>query len=247
MLQVFLTTMQSKIKPFQMFRKRLVLSAIAFVTAITLILLNSFSILDASANQPQLFNTFVEQCENREILSLSIKTTIESMLQAIDPPTSNCTEANDRLSQLRQIVLSAEQDMDLSPLRFFHNITFLVLFNDQMNDFSSLQSLTHLAELSIFSYQIMNLRPLEALSNLRSLSIISRQITNLDPLRSLTNLAFLNLKGNQITDISPLRSLTNLRYLFLFDNHINDLSSLRSLTNLTELSLSNNQIADLSP
>jgi len=127
------------------------------------------------------------------------------------------------------------------------HMTGLNLWMSGRADISFLRDFPRVKYLLLSGNQIIDLSPLRPLTQLTFLYLSKNQITDLSPLQPLTQLTVLNLYSNQIADLSPLQKLTQLTELYLEGNQIADLSSLQPLIHLTVLGLSDNQITDLTP
>lgn len=132
--------------------------------------------------------------------------------------------------------------VDVSPIASLTNLKVLLLGANQIHDISPLSSLKNLKELDLYLNQISDIKPLSSLLKLKKLALNSNPGFALSPLSNLTNLIFLQLTGVRIKDVSPLISLTNLKILKLGWNEITDVSQLSTLTNLTLLDLRANPL-----
>ena len=156
---------------------------------------------------------------------------------------------------LRALLLSTTETMDLTGLEHAPNLTALELKGDWLDvdgksvrikaisDLSPLSDLTQLTELDLRNNAIVDISPLSGLTQLTALSLDDNNISDVSPLTSLTQLQALSLNNNNISDVSPLISLTQLKELYLSNNNISDVSPLTSLTQLKELYLDGNPLS----
>ena len=147
-------------------------SAIAFLS---LLLAIFFSPVNAVPRQ-QEFTSFADWCANKANLHPETRLTVDVLLQ--EAGTTDCNQANQKLSAL----------------------TNLSLFNNQISDIKPLSNLTNLTNLSLSFNQISDIKPLSNLTNLTSLYLLSNQISDIKTLSNLTNLTNLNLFSNPIVD-----------------------------------------------
>ena len=146
-----------------------------------------------------------------------------------------------------QYLYLSHNNLDLSVLTDFINLSYLSLRCNQLSNITPLKNLTNLNTLDISHNQIIDISALKDLTNLNSLNISHNNILiDITPLKNLTNLNTLDISHNQLRNISPLKDLINLNTLYLTGNQIREISSLKDLTNLNILDLSSNQIIDIS-
>lgn len=195
-------------------------------------------------NQTRIFSCFADWCRNKDDLSPQARHTVEQLLREAD--TSDCEEAERRLSSRTTLDLSWRQISDISPLASLPGLSGLALYDNDISDIRPLAHLTQLTQLVLSDNQISDISPLARLTGLRELNLCNNQISDIKPLLALTQLNKLLLSTNQISDISPLSSLTQLTQLILSANQISDISPLSSLTQLKELDIIGNQISDIS-
>jgi internalin A len=141
---------------------------------------------------------------------------------------------------------------DLSPLRFFVNLTKLHLdyalgYDNGNPDVSALASLTHLKELGFPGCSVADISFLSGMKDLEWLDFQLNSVEDISPMAGLKKLKLLSMCSNPVTDISPLSSLTSLEELFLFGVNPSDFSPLSSLGNLVFLDLTCTGISDLTP
>ncbi len=89
--------------------------------------------------------TFADWCRKKNSLSPETKHTVEELLKKAG--TTECDEANQKLSSLTELDLSDNQISDIKPLQSLTNLTSLWLIFNQINDIKPLQSLTNLTEI----------------------------------------------------------------------------------------------------
>jgi internalin A len=171
-----------------------------FITGISALVLAGFARIATACGEGMLiatvqestkaedYRTFAEWCTNRAQLPLETRNTVDSLLALAE--TSDCHQANEKLTHITELAYPQNSIRDLRPL----------------------QALPQLISLSIERNQISDLSPLQTLTNLTHLNISETSIEDLSPLESLTNLTELNLKGTLVTDISPLKPLKNLTF-----------------------------------
>ena len=210
---------------------------------------------DQNAQNYRNYRTFTDWCLNRDRLSAGAQETVRILLAQAE--TSNCYQANTKLANVSQIVLTRNHlAIDLSPLQALPKLTDLSIKMSPIADLSPLQTMTQLTRLRLEEVPVRDIRPLQTLSNLTELKLTGTLVTDLNALQSLRNLTALEVGGSrlrcptyhnvmQVTDVSPLSSLTHLTYLNLSRNKIQNLAPLSSLTHLTYLDLEHNRIRDL--
>ena len=164
------------------------------------------------------FQTFGEWCNSRNNLPSEIQKTIEVLLQKAG--TSNCNRADEKLSE----------------------VTELMLFRRQLSDLRPLASLTNLSELWLDTNYISDLSPLTNLINLKKLWLENNKIADVTPLSALAGLTHLSLENNLVSDVRSLSRLSNLTRLNLSTNNVSEIESLSALTSLTYLNLRGNPI-----
>jgi internalin A len=131
-----------------------------------------------------------------------------------------------------------------------HNLPLLknlVISDNQIIDLSPIASLANLQNLYCNNNNITDLSPIASLANLQNLYCINNNITDLFPISSLTNLQILYCSYNQIADLAPIAQLTSLQQLHCSYNLIANLAYIVQLTNLKQLNCDSNLIADLAP
>ena len=164
------------------------------------------------------FQTFAQWCNSRNNLPSETQKTIEVLLQKAG--TSNCSRADEKLSEA----------------------TELMLFRRQLSDLRPLSSLTNLSELWLDTNYISDLSPLAALTNLKKLWLENNKIADITPLSGLGGLTHLSLENNLVSDVRSLSRLSNLTRLNLSTNNVSEIESLSALTSLTYLNLRGNPI-----
>ena len=138
-----------------------------------------------------------------------------------------------KFTQLKRLVLSERQIIDVSPLVKLTQLEELYLedcgrhalglgngileANERLN-LNTLSNFTQLKKLDLDSNHITDVRPLIKLTGLTLLSLDFNKLTDVDPLTKLMNLELLHLGNNQLTDVTPLAKLTRLKQLFLTNN-----------------------------
>jgi internalin A len=111
--------------------------------------------------------TFADWCLNQANLSIETKRTVDVLLKEAE--TTDCNQADKRLSRITKLSLPYKQITDLRPL----------------------SGLTNLTKLHLFYNQIANLKPLSTLTNLTLLRLEGNQIADIKPLSRLTKLGVL--------------------------------------------------------
>ena len=103
------------------------------VTCSTLIILalsgNGLSVL-AAETQPAN-KTFGDWCREKASLSPEAQHTIEVLLQQAE--TTNCAEANERLSTIEELQLDENKISDLKPLQSLTKLTLLSLMDNKIS------------------------------------------------------------------------------------------------------------------
>jgi internalin A len=130
--------------------------------------------------------SFTAWCEQKESLPTETKKTIDVLLEKAE--TTDCQEADFKLS----------------------NLTILDLSNSEISDLQPLTGLKNLEGIMLNENKIIDLKPLEELGNLQLLDLSNNQISDLKPLTTLSHLELLLLNSNKISDIQPLAKITNL-------------------------------------
>ncbi len=141
---------------------------------------------------------------------------------------------------------------DISPLRFFVNLTklhldYALIYDNGNPDVSALASLTRLKELGFPGCSVADISFLSGMKDLEWLDFQLNSVEDISPMAGLKKLKLLSMCSNPVTDISPLSSLTSLEELFLFGVHASDFGPLSSLGNLVFLDLCGTGITDLTP
>jgi internalin A len=155
---------------------------------------------------------------------------------------------------------------DISALRYFVNLTGIMLDNHAIHDISPLAELPNLRGVWLLGNSVENLEPLSMLTGLVQLSVdcgyrempFLKNLTNLEELRidkcrvlppelaQLRKLKTFCSLGGELTDISLLARLPGLTVVDISWNQVKDLTPLKNLP-LTELYLQGNHIEDYSP
>ncbi|MEG3931390.1 leucine-rich repeat protein [Microcoleus sp. B13-B4] len=162
--------------------------------------------------------TFADWCRQRASLIPEAKRTVDVLLQKAG--TTECDEANQKLSLLTELSLRSHEISDIKPLESLTNLTVLNLRGNKISDIKPLESLTNVTVLNLRGNKISDLKPLQSLTKLTELDLSFTQISDIKPLASLTKLIDLDLGDNKISDIKPLKSLTKLTHLVLSGNEI---------------------------
>ena len=111
------------------------------------------------------------------------------------------------LMHLRELRLTSNQIVDVSPLAALSHLTGLRelrLTDNQITDVSNLAELTSMIKLWLDHNRLTDISPLAGLANLRELRLAGNQIDDVTPLSDLMNLTRVNLQHNSISDLSPL-------------------------------------------
>jgi internalin A len=144
--------------------------------------------------QAQEYNRFSQWCENKNMLSLEARHTIEVMLW--HSRTTVCQKAETILLSRINLQLGNSAIVDLRPLSSMQNLRTLDLGNNQITD----------------------VRAIANLKNLTFLNLSHNRVVDVAPLANLSELAVLSLQGNQVKDVSSLRGLGKLENLKLGEN-----------------------------
>ena len=157
------------------------------------------------------------------------------------------------------------ENVELSPLKYFKNITKLSLSVKKVKDVSSLKYLTKLEELSLSNNLVKDLTPLKNLHYLTKFDIYTAELSDLSPLWNIKFLkSFKYYSSHNFTlDIVQIKNLINLESLELngllkINNFINlkefipadritheDLTNLTLLKNLRILDLEDTKIINI--
>ena len=175
------------------------LQNLSAVTCSAIVLALCGSGLSAKAAEVRSENsrqTFADWCRQKDSLSPEAKHTVDVLLK--EAKTTECDEANQKLSSLTKLSLERNEISDIKPLESLTNLTRLDLWNNKISDIKPLASLTNLTVLNLSDNQISDIKPLAFLTNLTNLYLENNQIGDIKPLASLTNLTNLNLSGNPI-------------------------------------------------
>jgi|GEM_PF-1892124 len=149
-----------------------------------------------AADKTKNFRSFFDWCSHKDNLSQAQRYTVEVLLQKVG--TSDCSQANEILSNITDISLDDQRIADIQPLSNLTNLTWLFLNNNQIRDITSLSELAHLTNLSLDNNQIRDISPLSQLTSLTYLSIENNQIRELNALLSIKNLTEVDFTGNSI-------------------------------------------------
>jgi internalin A len=212
--------------------------------AIIFLSLVALSAFPAQASPIQPGKSFAQWCAQKDVVSSNTRQTIEVLLQQAG--TTNCQQADLKLSQFAKLNLHNKKISDLRPFASFHKLEWLFLSNNQILDLEPLSDLKNLKELYLATNEIRVLTPLAKLSNLEKIDLRNNQISNLQPLANLNDLRVLDLRNNRIANLAPISRLKSLPHLFLSNNQISDLRPLSNM-GLSTLYLDNNQIRDIHP
>jgi len=108
---------------------------------------------------------------------------------------------------LRELSLSDNSIVDISPLAGLTQLRYLELGGNSISDISPLAGLTQLTRLFLWYNSISDISPLEGLTQLTTLYLNRNSISDVSPLVGLTQLTTLDLSDNSISDVSPLVEL----------------------------------------
>lgn len=163
-------------------------------------------------------------------------------------------------------VPDSDRFADISPLRYFVNLTELRMTRNNVQDLSAIAEITGLEVLQLSDNDVADFTPIAGLKQLKYLTLDSRGrdigvlggLTALvsleigngnkvlpDWLPDLTMLESFTAAGGEITDIAILAQCPQLTAVNLGWNRITDLTPLKGLT-LTRLYLNQNAITDVS-
>lgn len=157
-------------------------------------------------------------------------------------------EGFEHLSHVELLIIWKSQLTDLSPVRFFPNLTFLQLIDwDHLFDLTPLASAQNLKDLVILTCKnISDITPFARLKSLERVEFYScpkiQDITPLIDVESLTRLAISDLPKVDIDSIKAFQNLTDLEIRHI---NINDTRIFDSLTNLKHLALINTKLNSL--
>ena len=146
--------------------------------------------------------------------------------------------------QLRDLSLSKNEIIDLSPIKKFTNLVRLNIYNNPVSDISVIAQFKRLKELTASNTNIRDLSPLTGLDSLTTLSVSNAADSQLTPLAKLKNLRTIILGFNQIEDTTPLNGLV-LEYLQLEKNKITALDVSSSKSTMTMLDVNGNQLSSV--
>ncbi|CAL5989651.1 leucine-rich_repeat domain-containing protein [Hexamita inflata] len=139
-----------------------------------------------------------------------------------------------------------EQILYISTLKYFINLTVLILNDNLLSDIQVLQFLIDLEKLDLSNNLITNIYPLKYVLYLTELNLANNMIQDISPLIESSYLENLNLSFNFGVNIQPIKYLVDLRILKLQSVGLYDISSLEPLINLEHLMLSDNVLTDIS-
>ncbi|MCW2308112.1 leucine-rich repeat domain-containing protein [Rhodobium gokarnense] len=159
---------------------------------------------------------------------------------------SSIFSALGQLSNLTNLVVSANKVSDISALGQLSNLTSLAVNAAKVSDISALGQLSNLTSLAVNANNVSDISALGQLSNLTSLSVTANNVSDISALGQLSNLTSLSVNANNVSDISALGQLSNLTRLAVHANNASDISALGQLSNLTSLSVNANNVSDIS-
>ncbi|CAL6034355.1 leucine-rich_repeat domain-containing protein [Hexamita inflata] len=128
-----------------------------------------------------------------------------------------------------------EQILYISTLKYFINLTVLILNDNLLSDIQVLQFLIDLEKLDLSNNLITNIYPLKYVLYLTELNLANNMIQDISPLIESSYLENLNLSFNFGVNIQPIKYLVDLRILKLQSVGLYDISSLEPLINLEHL------------
>jgi internalin A len=110
-------------------------------------------------------------------------------------------------SSLKLLEFTGNQVADISPLRDFKKLIYVIAGVNQIKDLSPLSNLTSLQAIAFWANKIENIEPLSTLPNLRLLNLASNFISDLQPIKELKYIQTLAIAGNPIgKDLCPLEA-----------------------------------------
>ncbi len=138
------------------------------------------------------------------------------------------------------------EEIDLSGLQCFQNLTTLTLSGRSFKDISPISALKNIQNISLINTSVVSIDSFKNLSKVNSLTISdSLLLQSVDGVEEMTKLTALDLSNNGIVNIDGLNQLVNLESLVLRNNEISFFPSINNLKNLTTLDVSYNDISRL--
>jgi internalin A len=119
------------------------------------------STLSVKATPLPSANSFTQWCLQKDSTSAAIRKTIDILLKKAG--TSECQQADIKLSSLKKIDLYESNISDLSPLASFPKLEWLILSKNQISDLRPLSNLNALSHLFLSDNNISDLKPLSDL------------------------------------------------------------------------------------
>ncbi|MGG4144368.1 SMI1/KNR4 family protein [Paenibacillus algorifonticola] len=142
-------------------------------------------------------------------------------------------------SEVRELVLSANEISDAAPLSGCTQLKVLYIGGNPIMDVSALSELAYLQELYLTGTSVVDISPLAKLPKLKKLAAENVPIVDFSPLaqcKSLRRLAVSNINGEQLRAICELEQLQELSIQGFADEaakqHIGLLSKLKKLKSL---------------
>jgi Leucine-rich repeat (LRR) protein len=117
--------------------------------------------LPAKANPIQPANSFTQWCMQKNNVPIATHRTINILLKKAG--TSECQQADIKLSSLKKIDLYESNISDLSPLASFPKLEWLILSKNQISDLRPLSNLNALSHLFLSDNNISDIKPLSDL------------------------------------------------------------------------------------
>jgi Leucine-rich repeat (LRR) protein len=150
--------------------------------------------------------------------------------------------------QLRRLMLSETQVVDLYPLHESPDLEILDCSKSRISDISPLSGLKNLRHLNLSGTKISDISALGEHTGLLSLDISTTRVSNLSPLAGMKLLQLLHLGGlEEIKIWPPFATLEYLRILNLDNIPIRSLTILSGLRNLEYISLARTKVEVISP
>lgn len=106
-----------------------------------------------SINQTKSYNSFIENCNSNDTDNESLHT-VNVIMRILN--TTNCDEANTKLSNKTILNLSGKNISSLKPISNLFSLKFLDISNNKIQDLSSISNLNLLEELIIRGNEIKN-------------------------------------------------------------------------------------------
>ncbi len=147
---------------------------------------------------------------------------------------------------LEFVVDNPNEDIDLSGIQCFQNLTDISLTGQSFRDLSPISALSNIQSIELVGTSVVSIDSFKNLSKIKSL-VISDTYTlqSVDGVEEMTKLTNLDLSNNGIVNIEGLNNLINLTTLYLNDNDIIEFPSINQLDQLETLNISNNNISIL--